>query len=97
MRIRTRYVAVEMDDRIQERLAYASDQLRTTVTGYMRSAADDVADTGTRLSALCDRAANRVNVVMAALTSKVAPSVDRQQEVARPRPGSVDRQRRHSD
>lgn len=74
MKIRTRYVTVEVNDGgVRERIAFAGDRLRTDVTAYMRSAADDVGTVGDRLRARFLRAANRVNTALAAGSDRIAP------------------------
>jgi hypothetical protein len=72
MRIQLPYVAVELDDRVRERLAHAGDRFRINVTAYMRSAADDLGEAGGTFRAMCDTAAARVNAAMAAVTNKIA-------------------------
>lgn len=54
MRIRFRYVTVEVDDRLRQRLALAVDRLRINVTAYLHIASDDVGVASQRLRGMCE-------------------------------------------
>jgi hypothetical protein len=73
MRIRFRYVTVEVDDRLRKQLAFAVDRLRINVTAYLRIASDDVGAAGRRLRGMCDRAAERVDVTLATVNDRIDP------------------------
>jgi hypothetical protein len=73
MRIRFRYVTVEVDDRLRERLAFAVDRLRLNVTAYLRIASDDVGAASQRLRGVCDRAAERVDVTLTTMNDRIDP------------------------
>jgi hypothetical protein len=73
MRIRFRYVTVEVDDRVRQRLAFAVDRLRISVTAYLRIASDDVGAASRRLRGVCDRAAERVDVTLTTMNDRIDP------------------------
>jgi hypothetical protein len=73
MRIRFRYVTVEVNDRLRERLAFAVDRLRVNVTAYLRIASDDVGAASQRLRGVCDRAAERVDVTLTTMNDRIDP------------------------
>ncbi len=74
MKIRFRYVTVEVDDQLRERLAFAVDRLRFNVTAYLRVASDDVGTASQRLRGMCDRAAERVDVTLATVNDRIDPA-----------------------
>jgi hypothetical protein len=74
MRIRFRYVTVEVDDRLRERLAFAVDRLRVNVTAYLRIASDDVGAASQRVRGVCDRAADRVDVTLTTVNDRIDPA-----------------------
>jgi hypothetical protein len=74
MRIRFRYVTVEVDDRLRQRLALAVDRLRLNVTAYLHIASDDVGVASQRLRGMCDRAAERVDVTLATVNDRIDPA-----------------------
>ena len=74
MRIRVRYVTVEIDDRLRQRLAFAVDRLRINVTAYLRIASDDVGTASQRLRGMCDRAAERVDVTLTTVNDRIDPA-----------------------
>jgi hypothetical protein len=74
MRIRFRYVTVEVNDRLRERLAFAVDRLRVNVTAYLRIASDDVGAASKRLRGVCDRAAERVDVTLMTMNDRIDPA-----------------------
>jgi hypothetical protein len=74
MRIRFRYVTVEVDERLRERLAFAVDRLRFNLTAYLRIASDDVGAASQRLRGMCDRAAERVDVTLANVNDRIDPA-----------------------
>lgn len=74
MRIRFRYVTVEVDEQLRERLAFAVDRLRFNVTAYLRIASDDVGTASQRLRGMCDRAAERVDVTLATVNERIDPA-----------------------
>jgi hypothetical protein len=74
MRIRFRYVTVEIDDRLRERVAFAVDRLRVNITAYLRIASDDVGAASRRLSGVCDRAAERVDVTLTTMNDRIDPA-----------------------
>jgi hypothetical protein len=74
MRIRFRYVTVEVDDRLRQRLALAVDRLRINVTAYLHIASDDVGVASQRLRGMCDRAAERVDVTLATVNDRIDPA-----------------------
>ena len=73
MRIRFRYVTVEVDDQLRERLALAVDRLRINVTAYLRIASDEVGAASQRLRGMCDLAAERVDVTLATVNDRIDP------------------------
>jgi hypothetical protein len=73
MRIRFRYVTVEVDERLRQRLAFAVDALRINVTAYLRIASDDVGAASGRLRGMCDRAAERVDVTLTTVNDRIDP------------------------
>lgn len=73
MRIRVRYVTVEVDDRLRQRLAIAVDRLRINVTAYLRIASDDVGAASQRLRGMCDKAAERVDVTLTTVNDRIDP------------------------
>jgi hypothetical protein len=74
MRIRFRYVTVEVDDRLRRRIAFAVDRLRINVTAYLRIASDDVGAASQRLRGVCDRAAERVDVTLTTMNDRIDPA-----------------------
>lgn len=72
------YVTVEIDDRLRRRLRSKGERLRVNVRAYLLSAADDVDAAGERVRGLCDRAANRVDSVVATVNEKIAPTEPQQ-------------------
>ena len=74
MRIRFRYVTVEVDDRLRQRLAFAVEKLRVNVTAYLRIASDDVGATSQRLRGMCDRAAEKVDVTLTTVNDRIDPA-----------------------
>jgi ribosome recycling factor len=74
MRFRlTRYVTIEVDDRVRQRARSAGERLRVNLRAYLRSAADDVETASGRVRDLCDNAVNRVDSVVASVNDKIAP------------------------
>lgn len=73
MRIRFRYVTVEVDDRLRHRVAFAVERLRMNVTAYLRIASDDVGAASQRLRGMCDRAADRVDVTLTTVNDRIDP------------------------
>jgi len=74
MMIRFRYVTVEVDDRLRQRLACAVDRVRMNVTAYLRIASDDVGAASRRLRGMCDRAAERVDVTLTTVNDRIDPA-----------------------
>jgi hypothetical protein len=74
MRIRFRYVTVEVDDRLRRRLAFAVDRVRANVTAYLRIASDDVGAASQRLRGVCDRAASKVDVTLTTVNDRIDPA-----------------------
>lgn len=74
MRIRFRYVTVEVDDRLRQRVAIAVDRFRAHVTSYLRIASDDVGAASQRLRGVCDRAADRVDVTLTTMNDRIDPA-----------------------
>ena len=74
MKIRFRYVTVEVDEQLRERLAFAVDRLRFNVTAYLRVASDDVGTASELLRGMCDRAAERVDVTLANVNDRIDPA-----------------------
>ena len=74
MRIRFRYVTVEVDDRLRQRLAAAVDRVRANLTAYLRIASDDVGEASNRLRGVCDRAAERVDVTLTTVNDRIDPA-----------------------
>lgn len=74
MRIRFRYVTVEVDDRLRQRLAFTVEKLRINVTAYLRIASDDVGATSQRLRGMCDRAAEKVDVTLTTVNDRIDPA-----------------------
>ena len=72
--IRFRYVTVEVDDRLRQRLACAVDRVRMNVTAYLRIASDDVGAASRRLRGMCDRAAERVDVTLTTVNDRIDPA-----------------------
>lgn len=72
------YVTVEVDDRLRYRLRQllrrAGDRLRTNVTAYLRSAADDVETASGRVRDICDTAVDRVDSAVAQVNDRIAPA-----------------------
>ena len=69
------YVTVDVDDdRLRQRLRRAGERLRTTLTAYLRSAADDVETAGDRVRDLCEAAVERVDTAGATVNDRIAPS-----------------------
>lgn len=74
MRFRlTRYVTIEVDDRVRQRARSAGERLRVNLRAYLRSAADDVETASGRVRDMCDNAVNRVDSVVASVNDKIAP------------------------
>ncbi|AKS31347.1 hypothetical protein [Mycolicibacterium goodii] len=74
MRFRlTRYVTIEVDDRVRQRARSVGERLRVNLRAYLRSAADDVETASGRVRDLCDNAVNRVDSVVASVNDKIAP------------------------
>jgi hypothetical protein len=73
MKIRFRYVTVEVDDRLRQRLACAVDRFRMNVTAYLRVASDDVGAASERLRGMCDRAAERVDFTLNTMNDRIDP------------------------
>lgn len=85
MAIRLKYVTVEVDHELRDRLAHTGELLRRRVRGvtaYLRSAGDDVEVVGGRVRHLCDTAASRVDAAIASVNGRIAPeaSVDEPHE-----------------
>ena len=74
MRIRFRYVTVEVDDRLRQRLAAVVDRVRADLTAYLRIASDDVGEASNRLRGVCDRAAERVDVTLTTVNDRIDPA-----------------------
>ena len=74
MRIRFRYVTVDVDDRLRQRLALAVETLRINATAYLRTASDDVDVASERLRGVCDRAAERLNVTLTTVNDRIDPA-----------------------
>jgi hypothetical protein len=74
MKIRFRYVTVEVDDRLRHRLAFAVDRVRVNVTAYLRIASDDVGAASKRVRRACDRAANKVDVTLNTVNDRIDPA-----------------------
>jgi hypothetical protein len=74
MRIRFRYVTIEVDDRLRRRLAFTVDRVRANVTAYLRIASDDVGAASQRLRGVCDRAANKVDVTLTTVNDRIDPA-----------------------
>ena len=74
MRIRFRYVTVEVDDRLRQRLALAVEALRINATAYLRIASDDVGVASERLRGVCDRAAERLDVTLTTVNDRIDPA-----------------------
>lgn len=74
MKFRFRYVTVEVDERLRERLAFTVDRLRFNLTAYLRSASDDLGSASQRLRGMCDRAAERVDVTLATVNDRIDPA-----------------------
>ena len=77
MRIQFRYVTVEVEEQLRERLAFAVDRLRFNMTAYLRIASDDVGAASQRLRGMCDRAAERVDVTLATVNDRIDPAETR--------------------
>lgn len=74
MRFRlTRYVTIEVDDRVRQRARSAGERRRVNLRAYLRSAADDVETASGRVRDMCDNAVNRVDSVVASVNDKIAP------------------------
>ena len=74
MRFRlSRYVTVEVDDRLRRRMRNAGERLRVNVRAYLRSAADEVETASGRVRDMCDNAVNRVDAAVATVNDKIAP------------------------
>lgn len=85
MVIRFKYVTVEVDDVLRERVALTGERVRRRVRGvtaYLRSAGDDVENAGGRVRHLCDTAAARVDAAIAGVNGRIAP--EQQAEVPDP-------------
>ena len=74
MRIRFRYVTVEVDERLRQRLGFAVERLRINLTAYLRIASDDVGAASQRLRGMCDRAAERVEVTLMTVNDRIDPA-----------------------
>jgi hypothetical protein len=74
MKIRFRYVTVEVDDRLRERLAFTIDRVRANVSAYLRIASDDVGAASQRLRGVCDRAADKVDVTLSTVNDRIDPA-----------------------
>jgi hypothetical protein len=74
MRIRFRYVTVDVDDRLRQRLALAVEALRINATAYLRIASDDVGVASERLRGVCDRAAQRLDVTLTTVNDRIDPA-----------------------
>lgn len=71
------YLTVELDDRLRRRVRRQGERLRLNVRAYLRSAADDVDTASDKVRALCDRAVDRVDTVVANVNDRIAPDDDR--------------------
>lgn len=69
------YVTIDVDDdRLRRRARRIGDRLRTVLTAYLRSAADDVETAGVRVRDLCDAAVDRVDTAVANVNDRIAPA-----------------------
>jgi hypothetical protein len=73
MKIRFRYVTVEVDDRVRHRLGLAVDRVRANVTAVLRVASDDVGTASQRLRGVCDRAADKVDMTLSSMNDRIDP------------------------
>jgi hypothetical protein len=73
MKIRFRYVTVEVDDRVRHRLGLAVDRVRANVTAVLRVASDDVGTASQRLRGVCDRAADKVDLTLSSMNDRIDP------------------------
>jgi len=83
MKIRFRYVTVEVDDRLRRRAAYVVERVRGSVTAYLRIASDDVDAASQRLRGVCDRAAERVDVTLATVNDRIDPAEESEKSAER--------------
>ncbi|MDT5010115.1 MAG: hypothetical protein QOH57_1732 [Mycobacterium sp.] len=74
MKIRFRYVTVEVDDRVRHRLGLAVDRVRANVTAVLRVASDDVGTASQRLRGVCDRAADKVDMTLSSMNDRIDPA-----------------------
>lgn len=74
MKIRFRYVTVEVDDRVRHRLGFAIDRVRANVTAFLRIASDDVGAASQRLRGVCDRAADKVDLTLSTVNDRIDPA-----------------------
>jgi hypothetical protein len=75
MKIRFRYVTVEVDDDpVRRQLAFAVERFRANVTSYLRVASDDVGAASQRLREVCNRAANRVDHTLNTVNDRIDPA-----------------------
>lgn len=69
------YVTVDVDDdRLRRRVRHRAERLRSALTAYLRSAADDVETAGDRVRDLCDAAVDRVDTAVANVNDRIAPA-----------------------
>lgn len=79
MVIRFKYVTVEVDDQLRQRIAQSGERVRRRVRGVtavLRSAGDDVEVAGGRVRHLCDTAAARVDAAIAGVNGRIAPEAE---------------------
>ncbi len=76
MRMKFRYVTIEVDDAFRKRLAFAVERVRANVTAYLRIASDDVDAVSQRLRGVCDRAADKVDVTLTSVNDRIDPADD---------------------
>lgn len=74
MRIRFRYVTVEVDERLRQWLAFAVEALRINATAYLRIASDDVGAASQRLRGVCDKAAEKLDVTLTTVNDRIDPA-----------------------
>jgi hypothetical protein len=67
------YVTVEIDDRLRRRVRRTGERMGRNVRAHLLSAADDVDAVSDRVRGLCDRAALRVDAVVATVNDRIAP------------------------
>ncbi|MGV0837590.1 hypothetical protein [Mycolicibacterium thermoresistibile] len=88
------YVTVDVDDdRLRRRVRRAGERLRTVLTSYLRSAADDVETAGDRVRDLCDAAVDRVDTAVANVNDRIAPTPTA--TASAPEPSTSARPKRH--